>query len=147
MGRSEVCKAWAVMQHVFRSSSMALGDLQMLPLKLGQMVAASLHQQLVTAASNAGKGFAKPEASDLQKTQLHVVKCAETPHLYVGGHRGSLKRCSCRSLLGAVSALPMCAALHRMVHLSGRGGVPAGTAGSRHQHTWPTALEPHFRAP
>ena len=66
VGRSEVCKAWAVMQHVFRSSSMALGDLQMLPLKLGRMVAASLHQQLVTAASDAGKGFAQPEASDLQ---------------------------------------------------------------------------------
>ena len=55
------------------------------------MVSASLHQQLVNAASDAGKGVAQPKASDLQQVWLHVIGCAGTTHLHIGRHSGSLR--------------------------------------------------------
>ena len=60
-----------------------------LPLKPGHVVAASLHQQLVTIASVVGKGYAQPNLSELEVVWLPVVGCAGTLHLYLGGHSGS----------------------------------------------------------
>ena len=68
------------------------------------MVAASLLQQLVTAGSDAGKGFAQLKASDLQQIWLHVIASAG-PHICMQVVKSASLGFP-RSLLGAVSALP-----------------------------------------